>query len=615
MADLDGFWGAVWDYFDIAHDGRATAVRIGDMPTCRWFAGTSVNYAEHLLRTGSDHHTAIVALDEDGVVESLTWGDLRAQVASLAGALRSRGIGRGDSVVALLPNITAAAVGFAACAAVGATWAVSAPEFGAAGVAARFGPLAPRVLITVDGYRYGGKDYDRAPQVGELIEALSSLELVIAVGVDASTSCPRTVPVVSWDDLRAVPAELAFDRVPFDHPLWVLFSSGTTGRPKGIVHGHGGALVEHLKVTALHNDIGPTDRVMVLASTSWMMWNALVSSLLTGATILLFNGSPTHPDLEHIWRLCHRHRVTMLGVAAGYVDACMSSGVVPATIADLGSLTTLRVTGAPLSAAAFHWVYASVAPDVWLTSPSGGTDVCSAFVGAVATRPVRAGRIQARCLGVSVEAWDDQGHPVVDEPGELVVTQPMPSMPTHLWGDHDGSRYAETYFSTYPGVWRHGDFIEFAADGSSRVLGRSDSTLNRNGIRIGTAEIYSVVEALAEVGEALVVGIEPDRGGRSVAYEVVLFVQLVDGMTMDHTVETGNRHKIRHALSPRHVPDRIVAASGIPHTRTGKKLEVPVKRVLQGERVTDVVDASAVDDLTLLRWCEQMSTDRHSVPR
>jgi acetoacetyl-CoA synthetase len=598
VADVGEFWQALWDFEQIVGDrGKAPALE-GEMPEARWFAGASLNYAEHLFRVPTSG-AALHCSREGEAVEEWSLEQLRGAAGSLARTLRELGVEKGDRVAAYLPNRPPAVVGLIACAAIGAVWSVCGPDYGAEGVIARFSQLEPKVLIAADGYRFNGKEFRRADEVARIHDALRPSPKLIWVDDLNPGAEPPVRNGIAWGDAISTGATLGFERLPFNHPLWVLFSSGTTGLPKGIVHSHGGILLEHLKTLRLQNDIRQGDRVLLAASTTWMVWNVLVSSLLLGATPVLLDGSPTAPDLANIWRTASEAGVAALGVGAGYLIASMKAGLTPAADFDLSALRQVGSTGSPLPASVYQWVRDAVGSSVWLSSSSGGTEVCSAFVGGSPIQPVRAGRLQAPQLGVAVEAWDREGNSVTGCAGELVVTKPMPSMPIQLWADADGERLRSTYFSTFPGVWRHGDFIQFEDDGSSLIEGRSDSTLNRQGVRIGPAEIYEAVEALPSVDEALVVGVERDGG----EYYMPLFVKSAGGIDEEETrleiVET-----IKTKLTRRHLPDEIVFVPGIPHTRTGKKLEVPIKRILQGASVEDAVDAGAVDDPALLSYFE-----------
>lgn len=595
------FWELFARFAGVEFGGTAGPVCTSDpMPGTRWFPGRTVNFARHLL-LGHDG-TALIGIAEDGAREEVTWDALRREVASLAAHLRSRGVGHGDRVVAILPNVPEAVVGLLATASIGAIWSICAPEFGPGAIASRFAQLDPKVVIVSPGYRLGGKDRDRRAELEEIFAQLPSLENIIWVGRHTSVpSITTRAPAVDWAQAVAEPAELVFAEVDFSHPLWVLFSSGTTGIPKGIVHGHGGALLEEMKLLLIHSDLRPGDRYLNVASTSWVLWNSLVSALGVGATAVLVDGNPTFPSIDRVWQVAAAERVTVLGVGAGFVHSCMKSGMKPGQ--DLGALKSLQVTGSPLSADGYRWVYGNVG-DIWLSSMSGGTDIASIFVGGSPTLPVYVGYIQAPALGVQVESWNEAGNPTLGR-GELVVTRSMPSMPLSFWGD-DGSRYHESYFATYPGVWRHGDYIEFTHRGIL-IHGRSDSTLNRNGLRLGSADIYAVVEPLPEVAEALVVGAELGTD-----YYMPLFVRLAEGAKPDDARVAITR-SIRENLSVRYLPDEIVFMPGIPHTRTGKKLEVPVKRLLQGAPLETVADLGSVDDPELLKAFARFALERQNV--
>jgi acetoacetyl-CoA synthase len=590
--DPEQFWSSWADFTGVRLDGDRRPVRTADpMPATRWFPGHTLNYARHLL-DGHDG-VALIGIAEDGLRTEVTFAELRAQVGALAAHLRSRGVGPGDRIVAILPNIPEAVVALLATAALGAVWSVCSPEFGPGAIVSRFQQLEPKVVIAAPGYRLGGKDRDRSTDLADVFAALPTVQSV--VWVTAHTDTPPIsldVPTAAWSAATAEPGELEFADVEFSHPLWVLFSSGTTGTPKGIVHGHGGALLEQLKLCSIHTDIRAGDRVLTVASTSWVVWNGLVAALGVGAAAVLVDGNPTFPSLDRVWRIAVDEQVAVLGVGAGFVHGCAKAGLEPGRDHDLSTLRVVAVTGSPLSVDGFRWVYGRVG-DVWLTSQSGGTDIASIFVGGVPTLPVRAGYIQAPALGVRVESWDEQGNPTLGR-GELVVTEPIPSMPLFFWGDANGARYRASYFDTYPGVWRHGDYIEFSERGIL-IHGRSDSTLNRNGIRLGSADIYAAVESLPEIEEAMIVGAELGTD-----YFMPLFVKLADGADAEAAKSAINR-SIRANLSARYLPDEIVVMRAIPHTRTGKKLEVPVKRLLQGAQLSEVVDLDAVDDAALLQ--------------
>jgi acetoacetyl-CoA synthetase len=580
--DLDGFWGAIWDFFGVQADGaRSPVLASREMPGARWFPNASLNYAEHLFAGKDDAETAILHAGELRELSELSWGELRAQVAATAAVLRGLGVERGDRVVAYLPNIPETIVAFLAGASIGAVWSSCSPDFGPASVVDRFAQIEPKVLFAVDGYRYGGKDFDRRETIAALQEAMPSLERTVVLPyLDAEPDLSGLRDATTWGELLAAGegAELSFERVPFDHPLWVLYSSGTTGLPKAIVQGQGGILLEHLKKLHLHVDAHPGDRLFWFTTTGWMMWNFLVSGLLTRAAIVLYDGNPGHPDMGVLWDLAERAGVTMFGTSASYIAACMKAGIEPAAGRDLGRLGAVGSTGSPLSPEGFDWVYEQLGADTWLFSTSGGTDLCTAFVGGVALLPVYRGELQARALGAAVEAWDEEGNALVDEVGELVVTEPMPSMPVRFWGDEDGSRYAEAYFERYPGVWRHGDWIEITSRGTAVIYGRSDSTINRSGIRMGTSEIYRAVLGIDEIVDALVVDVpRPGTDGW-----MPLFVVLRDGAELNEQLPKEIARRVREHCSPRHVPDRVFQIAEVPRTLSGKVLEVPVKRILMG---------------------------------
>jgi len=614
---LDEFWRAVWDFFGVAADGgHAVALdpSASAMPGARWFPGTRLNYAEHALRgrPGDDDTVAVIAVTEDGTTTQTTWAELRGQVAALAQWLRAAGVGRGDRVVGYLPDTTPSLVGFLAAASIGAIWSACAQDYGADGAAARFAQLAPVVLVAADGYRWNGRVHDRRAEVAALQRALPTLRATIRVtnvglpvdgtgradGINGIDSANGTD--VTWEEATA-PAgdrpELRFDRVDFDAPLWVLFSSGTTGLPKGIVHGHGGVLLEHYKLLGLQLDAQPGSALFWYTTPNWIMWNIVASALLVGAPIVLYDGSPAYPDPQRLWQIAADQRVGVLGVSPGYLLGCAKADLHPGRDLDLSALQTLGSTGSPLTAASYYWVRDRVGPGVQVASSSGGTDVASGFAGGAPTTDVWPGEISAPQLGVALEAWNEAGQPVIGQVGELVVTKPMPSMPLYFWNDPDGARYHDAYFATFPGVWRHGDWMEVTERGSVIVSGRSDSTLNRNGVRLGSADVYAVVDKLPELTESLVIGAELADGG----YWLALFVVLADGATqVDATLKTAINSAIAAHASPRHVPDDIIAVTAIPHTRTGKKLEVPVKRIIQGHPLDRVVARDAVDDYEAL---------------
>ena len=596
--DLEGFWSSIVDYYGTPIRGdRSRVLASAAMPGATWFEGCELNYAEAVFRRSTTDRPALLVRSERQALREVSWADLEAHVAAAATGLRRLGVGRGDRVAAVLPNIPEAVVAFLACASLGAIWACCSPDFGTQSLIDRFAQIEPSLLIAVDGYTYGGKAFDRRAVIDEMRAHLPSIRHTILVPyLDPAATPGRDGS--TWDDgFFAGPAEpLRFDAVPFDHPLWVLYSSGTTGLPKAIVHGHGGIVLEHTKALSLHCDIRAGDRMFWYTTTGWMMWNFLVGSLLVGGTAVLYDGSPGYPDLDVLWEQAAAAGVTLFGTSAAFLAATMKAGVRPAAGRDLSRLRAVGSTGSPLAVEAFGWVYDAIKPDLWLVSLSGGTDVCSAFVGGVPTLPVRAGELQARSLGARVEAFDEAGRSVVGVTGELVLTAPLPSMPVMFWNDPDGARYRESYFEMYPGVWRHGDWIRITERGSAVIEGRSDSTLNRQGIRFGTSELYGVVERLPEVRDSLVIGLELPGGG----YWMPLFIVPADGVSLDDDLQALIKASIREALSQRHVPDAIVAVPAIPRTLTGKKMEVPVKRLLLGRPIDEVAAPGAIADPTAL---------------
>jgi acetoacetyl-CoA synthetase len=630
---LEEFWPAVWDYFDVRSASPYERVLSGSvMPDVRWFTGAQVSYVEHLFRGRDPDRVAVIDVRESAgaapVSRELTWGMLREQVGDVAARLRDMGVGPGDRVAGYVPNAAEAVIAFLATAALGAIWSGCGQDYSPAAAAERLAQLEPVVLIAADGYRYGGREFDKRGAVAELSALLPSLRATIVfprLGLPRAAGtfgwppsgrsgglAPGAVPfgVVSEGSAGLGPGGGSFDTssggldglvpraVPFSHPIWVLFSSGTTGRPKGIVHSTGGVLLEHLKAMSLGLDLGERDTFFWYTSPSWMVWNYLVSGLLAGARILCYDGSPGYPSWDVLWALAAEHRVTLLGSSPAHLRACAQAGVEPGRDHDLSALRSLGSSGSALPSDAYFWVADHVGRRVRVNSTSGGTDVVSAFAGGSAILPVWPGELSAPGLGVALDSWDARGRPVRGEVGELVVTKPMPSMPVAFWNDPDGSRYRDAYFGTYPGVWRHGDWITITGRGSVVVHGRSDATLNRSGVRMGSADIYHVVERLDEITEALVVGVERPEG----EYWMPLFVVLKPGHELDDALAGKIRRAIREGASPRHVPDEIIAVPAIPHTRTGKKLEIPVKRILQGGDPGQVMDVGAVDDPDALRW-------------
>jgi acetoacetyl-CoA synthetase len=608
VEELEAFWDSIWDFFGVQADGeRGAVLSAREMPGAKWFAGTSLNYAEHVFAGVNDAELAIAHASELRELSELSWGELRAQVAAVTAGLRRLGVERGDRVVAYLPNIPEAIVAFLATASIGATWSSCSPDFGPASVIDRFAQIEPKVLFAVDGYRYGGKDFDRHEVVRELQEAMPSLRRTVVLPyLDPKPDLGSLRDATRWDELLAANegAELSFERVPFDHPLWVLYSSGTTGLPKAIVQGQGGILLEHLKKLHLHVDAHPGDRLFWFTTTGWMMWNFLVSGLLTRAAIVLYDGNPGHPDMSVLWDLAARAGVTMFGTSASYIGACMKAGVFPVEGRDLSRLKAVGSTGSPLSPEGFDWIYEQLGADTWLFSTSGGTDLCTAFVGGTPLLPVYRGELQARALGAAVEAWDEDGNAVIDEVGELVVTEPMPSMPVFFWGDEDGSRYRASYFEMFPGVWRHGDWIEITSRGTAVIYGRSDSTINRSGIRMGTSEIYRAVLGVEAIVDALVVDVpKPGTEGW-----MPLFVVLREGAELDDELRREIARRVRETCSPRHVPDEVFAIAEVPRTLSGKALEVPVKRILMGTPPEQAASRDSLANPEALDYFVEMTT-------
>ena len=595
------FWASVWDYFDVLGErGTGPVLAGGPMPDVRWFSGGHVNYARNALRAARTDpgRVAVIYRAERAERGALTYGELAAEVARVAGGLRDLGVRTGDRVAGLLPNGPHAIIALLAAASIGAIWSSCSPDFGAASVIDRFAQIEPTVLIAVDGYSYGGKAYRRDDVVRQIAAELPGLAAVVMVGGAralapdrGSQGTPDGPQLLGWDALgEAGRAEPDYAELPFDHPLWVLYSSGTTGLPKPIVHGHGGVVLEHLKTLSFHQDLGPGDVFFWYTTTGWMMWNFLAGGLLVGATLVTYDGSATFPGADALWQITEQEAVTYFGVGAPYLLACTKADLAPGRDLDLSALRGLGSTGAPLPPEGYHWVYGQVKADLILGSFSGGTDLCTGFVGPCPLLPVRSGVIAGRCLGAKVEAFDPAGHPVVGEVGELVITEPMPSMPVGFWNDPDRTRYAGSYYADFPGVWRHGDWIKILPDGGCVIYGRSDATLNRGGVRMGTSEFYRVVEAFPEVADSLVV----DTGQLGREGRLVLYVTLAPGQELDDDLTGRLRGALRAKLSPRHVPDEIHAVPGIPRTLSGKKLEVPVRKILQGTPVAAAADPDSL---------------------
>jgi acetoacetyl-CoA synthetase len=596
VEDLEGFWQAIWAYCDI--ESSAPHQRVlgrAAMPGAQWFPGARLNYAQHILRREVPGRDALLFLSESAPLAGLDWAELAGQVRILATRLRDMGVRPGDRVASYLPNIPQTVIAMLAATSIGAIWAGCSPDFGWRGVLDRFRQLEPKVLFCVDGYSYGGRRFDRSDELRQIIGGLAGLEQVIWLPYLNRHAAQAPVPgALAWDEVLdhpPVPAgQFTFEQVPFGHPLWILFSSGTTGLPKAIVHSHGGILIEQMKLQRLHMDLRPGDRMFFFTTAGWMMWNFLVSSLLTGVRPVLYDGSPGYPDAGVLWQLAQDAGVTFFGASPAYVDLLCRAGIEPGRKYDLSSLRTIMPAGSPVSPECTAWFYRNVKQDVWVATGSGGTDVCTGFVGGVPTQPVYAGEIQARHLGVAAYAVNERGESVVDEVGELVITAPMPSMPVCLWGDDGDARYRESYFAQFAGIWRQGDFFRVNSRGGCFVLGRSDATLNRHGVRIGTAEVYRVLASIDEVRDALIVNLDL-AGGR---FFMPLFVRLADGLVLDAALEQRIRDALRTEYTPRHVPDRIVAVPDIPATLTGKKMEVPVRKILRGVPADEAANRNAM---------------------
>ena len=584
--ELERFWADIWEFTGvIASNPYEWVLGSREMPGARWFEGAELNYAENLLSGHDPSEIAVLHCSELRELDQISWGELASQVAAAAAGLRALGVGQGDRVVAYMPNIPETLVALLATASLGAIWSSAAPEFGARSVIDRFAQIEPKVFLAVDGYRHGGKDFDRAGVAASILAELPTVQRAVLLpylreDADAAVLGPEAI---SWQQLLTLDPQGAaaprFEQVPFDHPLWVLYSSGTTGLPKAIVHGHGGILLEQLK-KRLHLDLRPGDRMFWFTTTGWMMWNFLIGCLLSEAAIVLYDGSPAHPDLSALWRLAEQTKMTCMGVSAGLLASCEKAGIEPGREHDLSALRGVGSTGSPLSPESFRWVYESVDPEIWLFSTSGGTDVCTAFVAGCPTLPVYEGELQCRALGCKVESWDEQGNSLLDEVGELVVTEPMPSMPLFLWGDETGERLHDSYFAMYPGVWRHGDWIRITPRGGAVIYGRSDSTINRQGVRMGTSEIYRAAARVPDLLDSLVVDVPGNELGDEL--KMMLFVVLSPGVTLDEGLERAIKTAIREDCSPRHVPNEIRQIQEVPRTLSGKVLEVPVKRILMG---------------------------------
>ena len=603
--NIEAFWASLWDYFNIkGHSGYSAVLKGGKMPFYEWFPGATLNFAEHVFRKATDKHPAIIYQKEDGPLKKLSWDELRKSVINFRHYLKEKGVRKGDRVVAYLPNCPEAVIAFLAANSLGATWSSCSPDFGISSVVDRFAQIEPKILISIDGYQYGGKNFPRLDVVDQLKKELTTLLDVVVIPYSSGFTGKG---YSNWDIIiegnsKDANDELIFDPVPFDHPIWVLYSSGTTGIPKAITHGHGGILLEHLKYLSFHNDIHPGERCFWYTTTGWMMWNYIVGSLLIEGTVVLYDGSPAYPDMNALWEFAEKAQITHFGTSAGFVIANMKADTHPGKDYDLSHLRSIGSTGSPLPPEGFDWLYKEVKEDLWLTSISGGTDVCSAFVGGNPLWPVYSGEIQCRALGCKLEAFDEEGKALYDEVGEMVITKPMPSMPVFFWNDNNKERYQESYFEMFPGIWRHGDWTRITPRNGIVIYGRSDATLNRGGVRIGTSEIYRAVDKIPEIKDSMIVCVEKENGEQYMP----LFVVLKEKVILSEDLKKRINKTIREANSPRHVPDEIIAAPDIPYTISGKKVETPVKKILMGKDTSKSLNTGALRNPGSLEFFKKM---------
>jgi acetoacetyl-CoA synthetase len=594
VEEVESFWESLWRYFNVIHSAPyGKVLSQHTMPGARWFQGAKLNYTEQVFRSMNADHPALLYQSETAELTEMSWQELRGQVSAVATAFRRMGVGVGDRVVAYMPNTPETLVAFLACASLGAVWSSCSPDFAGRSVIDRFKQISPKVLIATNGYMYGGKGFSTVDSVLTLKAELDSLEQVVLVPCrDLPQPAKQVEGTVAWAELLKEAEPLVFEQVPFDHPIWVVYSSGTTGKPKGLVHSQGGVLMEFMKFHTFHLDLHPGDRFFWFSTTGWVMWNIVAGSLLVGAVPVLFDGNPAHPDMNTLWRMAEKAGLSVFGTSAAFITACMQQGLKPGAEFDLSKLRAIGSTGSPLSAAGFKWVYEEVASDILLGSTSGGTDITSGFLGACPVLPVRAAELQCRCLGVNAQAWDEEGKPLVGEVGELVITEPMPSMPIYLWDDPDNKRYEDSYFDVFPGVWRHGDWLKLTLDGGCVIMGRSDSTLNRQGVRMGSSDFYNVLDDMSELADSVIVGYT-DPGGE---YRMPLFVVLAEGVELDDALKKKIATTLRTTLSPRHVPDDVFEIGAVPRTLNGKKLEVPVIKVLSGIGVDKAVNLGSMSN-------------------
>ncbi|MFK7802501.1 MAG: acetoacetate--CoA ligase [Anaerolineae bacterium] len=591
--NIGDFWSSLFDYFDLQHSGEPTpALAKQEMPGAEWFPNVTLNYAENLFAKASGEVAFLFAAEDEEIIE-ITWGELREKTARLAHTLKEMGVGKGDRVVAYMPHIPETAIAFFAVASLGAIWSSCSPDFGSRSVLDRFQQIEPKVLIAVDGYNYGGKQFNRRDVVAELQAGLPTLEKTIVVphvAADTKGLAHAILLENAYQQAGEASPELTFERVPFDTPMWVLYSSGTTGLPKPIVQGQGGCLLEHVKSTVFHNDLKPEDRFFWYSSTGWMMWNYTIGALLSGCSVVMYNGSPGYPNMSAMWQLANDTDMTYFGTSAAFISACMKAEIHPNQDFDLSKIRAIGSTGSPLTVDGFAWIYENVNKNLALESLSGGTDLCTAFVGGARTLPIYAGEIQGAGLGAKVQAWNDAGEPVLNEVGELVIAEPMPSMPLFFWGDDEMARYKSSYFEMFPGKWRHGDWISFNERGACVIYGRSDSTINRQGIRMGTSEIYQAVESFDEVMDSLIIDLE--FVGRESF--MPLFIVLRDGVELNDELIKRIRNKLRSDVSPRHLPNEIIEIKEVPYTLSGKKMEVPIRKILLGMDVAKAANTGAM---------------------
>lgn len=603
VENIEDFWSSLWQYFDIKAHSPYQQVLTGDrMPFYKWFPGATLNFSEHIFRNYTEQYPALIYKKEDGPLREMSWKELKEKVVNFRQYLLNTGIQSKDRVVAYLPNCPEALIGFLAANSIGAVWSSCSPDFGTSSVIDRFAQIEPKVLITIDSYHYGGKNFSRSEVVRELKKALPTLVDIVQV---AYLNDQAEKNYSDWNSIVNKPNDtpLEFEAVPFEHPIWVLYSSGTTGIPKAITHGHGGILLEHLKYLSFHNDVKPGERCFWFTTTGWMMWNYIIGSLLCRGTVVLYDGSPGYPDMDALWKFAEEAKITHFGTSAGYVVANMKAGTHPGKDFDLSYLRSIGSTGSPLPPEGFDWLYDEVKQDLWLTSISGGTDVCSAFVGGNPLWPVYSGEIQCRALGCKLQAFDEEGNSLQDEVGEMVITKPMPSMPIYFWNDENKERYQESYFEMFPGIWRHGDWTRITAHTGIVIYGRSDATLNRGGVRIGTSEIYRAVDKVSEVKDSLIICLEKDQG----EYYMPLFVVTADGEALNEALKKKIKQRIREDYSPRHVPDDIIAVPDIPYTISGKKVETPVKKILMGKSTSRSLNTGALKNPKSLEFFEKLS--------